>query len=179
MGRKRNSEELRGPLRRVLDDACMSGVSMDELTVLAVPNDPYRQDTPAGHAEARWFAKHFNAAIEKRGETDVASAWRALRPRRRRADQETEWQAIQEHRRRLGMAPTEGRRNVPVGSATSPSMPITDNRAAAPTIRQAPQISVPYTYVSAGLGIEIPDVNDLAPVVEVRGVLRAVSPTGW
>src|SRR5688500_17780145 len=56
-----------GPLRRVLSDVRTRGVTMDDLTVLAVANDPYRQDTPAGHAEGRWFAKHFNAAIKRRG----------------------------------------------------------------------------------------------------------------
>lgn len=47
-----------GPLRHVLENAATIGrYSMKELTVLAVQQDPYRLDTPAGHRDAAWLAK--------------------------------------------------------------------------------------------------------------------------
>ena len=32
-------------------------VRLPELTVLSIPPDPYRFDTPAGHRDAQWFAQ--------------------------------------------------------------------------------------------------------------------------
>jgi hypothetical protein len=53
-----------GPLRQVLERAqaglalhdCPS-LSLSELTVLAVCNDPYRLDTPVGHRNGQWFGE--------------------------------------------------------------------------------------------------------------------------
>jgi hypothetical protein len=45
----------------VLDDAVAeSGYGMGELTVLAIQNDPYRVDTPAGHRDAAWFREQID-----------------------------------------------------------------------------------------------------------------------
>ena len=46
-------------LRQVLDDACAAagGADLDELTVQAPNNDPFRCDTGARRAWARWFAE--------------------------------------------------------------------------------------------------------------------------
>jgi hypothetical protein len=45
-----------GSLRTILETAQRtSGDSLCDLTVLAVCNDPYRLDTPAGHRNAKWF----------------------------------------------------------------------------------------------------------------------------
>lgn len=46
------------PLRAVLKDAARDNLrSMDEFTVLAEDNDPYRLDTEANHRVAAWFAE--------------------------------------------------------------------------------------------------------------------------
>ena len=50
-----------------------------------------------------------------------------------------------------------------------PFASITDNRADAPTIREAPDSTHPYTYVSAGLRVEIPDGQALAPIARCAG----------
>jgi len=45
------------PLRRLLEEtATTEGLPMKALTVLAVQNDPFRVDTPAGHRDGRWLA---------------------------------------------------------------------------------------------------------------------------
>jgi hypothetical protein len=47
-----------GALREALEEACEDeNVTRDEMTVLAVKNDPFRLDTKAGHRDGRWFAK--------------------------------------------------------------------------------------------------------------------------
>ena len=47
-----------GPLREVIKASKRAtGLGMADLTVLANQNDPYRQDTPANHRCAHWFAE--------------------------------------------------------------------------------------------------------------------------
>src|SRR5262245_3884377 len=55
---KAREKALWGPLRRRLD---ASGLKLDDATVLAVPNDPYRLDTAKGHDNAEWFQTQFDA----------------------------------------------------------------------------------------------------------------------
>jgi hypothetical protein len=68
-----NSNNGVGPLRKVIEQARLRhGYSMTDLTVLAIQNDPYRQDTPAGHEVARWFAEQIerfvpNGTVHLRG----------------------------------------------------------------------------------------------------------------
>ena len=38
-------------------------ITLDDLTVLSVQNDPYRFDTKAGHRDAQWFKQQFDRAI--------------------------------------------------------------------------------------------------------------------
>ena len=45
----------RSPLTRVVEEHMDDGWSLDELTVLARGNDPFRQDTAEGHRNARWL----------------------------------------------------------------------------------------------------------------------------
>jgi hypothetical protein len=53
-----------GVLASVIRDAARAtGLSRDDLTVLAVKNDPYRRDTPKGHRLGRWFAEHFRQLL--------------------------------------------------------------------------------------------------------------------
>ncbi len=47
-------------LRSILDTAATaSGLPMKDLTVLSACRDPYRLDTPAGHAKGRWLAEAY------------------------------------------------------------------------------------------------------------------------
>jgi hypothetical protein len=51
-------------LREVLNRAvAKSGYGMGELTVLAIQNDPYRVDTPAGHHDAAWFEEQIDRFV--------------------------------------------------------------------------------------------------------------------
>jgi hypothetical protein len=48
-----------GPLRRAIEAAAqVEGLPLKHLTVLARQNDPFLQDTPAGHRDGQWFAEH-------------------------------------------------------------------------------------------------------------------------
>jgi hypothetical protein len=64
-----------GVLRAILENACETvGCGLGDLTVLSAQVDPYRLDTPSGHRDGSWVAKHFNRVI-KRGK-DIH--WRGL-----------------------------------------------------------------------------------------------------
>ena len=75
-----------GPLRRVLEAACGPGIALRDLTVLAVQNDPYRVDTPAGHRDGQWFAEQLarlnrTTAIHLRGlHYAIVAAGNVLKP---------------------------------------------------------------------------------------------------
>ena len=114
----------------------------DRSTVLAPANDPYRQDTPTGHAEGRWFAKHFTAAIEERGKPTlhlrgvhyaIVAAGRIKKPNGkpyRNTDADWEWlqSGPAKCARWLGYVPFDA---------------ITDNRADPPTIRETVGVATP------------------------------------
>ena len=62
------SQRAVGPLRKVLEGARhSSGFNMTDLTVLAIQNDPYRQDTRAGHEVGNWFAEQIERFISSGG----------------------------------------------------------------------------------------------------------------
>jgi hypothetical protein len=47
----------KSPLRKILDSAAKQArLRMKDLTVLSASRDPYRLDTPAGHAKGKWLA---------------------------------------------------------------------------------------------------------------------------
>jgi hypothetical protein len=53
-----------GVLRSVVEHAREeAGCSLSELTALSAQNDPYRLDTPSGHRDGQWLAKHLDKAI--------------------------------------------------------------------------------------------------------------------
>jgi hypothetical protein len=61
-GRRRTGEVV-GPLRRRIDmEALENRASLDDLTVMAPFNDPYRLDTTVGHRTAAWFKEHLDLA---------------------------------------------------------------------------------------------------------------------
>jgi hypothetical protein len=60
-----------GPLRLVLETAREDGATMAEMTVLAVQNDPYRRDTPAGHRDGEWFAEQVETVLSATGKSQI------------------------------------------------------------------------------------------------------------
>jgi hypothetical protein len=152
-------------LRQTLEEACTDArLSMKALTVLAVQNDPFRIDTPAGHRDGSWFAKQLE--IANRVEPPV----RHLRGAHYRflgvskpddtpyTNTDEAWSWLQEKAadpaRWLGYVPFEA---------------FEDRRNAAPVIRRHVP-TTPYAFIGVGgLDVEIPDVDDLEPYVGVTG----------
>jgi len=157
-----------GRLRRVLEDAMtVRGLSMCDLTVLAKQRDPYRLDTPTGHAEAEWFARHFTHAIERRGRPTlhlrgshyaflVAEVVKRNGKPYLNTDPEWCW---------LGEGPAKTARWL----GYVPFEMMTDARADPPVIHRASQTS-PYGLVSVGrLGLSIPETVAIEPSVTCSG----------
>jgi hypothetical protein len=57
------TDEVPGALRSRIDQEKLNGrVSLDDLTVLTLSNDPYRMHTGVGHRQAAWFKEHLGLA---------------------------------------------------------------------------------------------------------------------
>lgn len=149
-----------GVLRSVLTKACLeSGCSLGALTVLSPQIDPYRIDTPAGHANGKWLAEQL-AHLVKRGKR---IHWRGLfykivvagdisKPDSSTfVNTEENWEWLQadagKAARWLGYIPFDR---------------ISDNRNADPIVFRKASVK-PEAFVSIGLDIKIPDVSDLEP----------------
>jgi hypothetical protein len=149
------------PLRRLLEDtAAEHGVPMKDLTVLAVQNDPFRVDTPAGHRDGAWLAANAerlglaNRKIHLRGLHYALVTDAPAKPNgetyRNTAD---DWRWLQEKAadaaRWLGYIPFDR---------------IIDQRNAEPVVRifEEPH---PRPYVSVGVNVDIPDPDDIEPYV--------------
>jgi hypothetical protein len=151
-----------GPLRRLLDKvAAEDGVPLKDLTVLAVQNDPFRVDTPAGHRDGAWLA----ITARDLGLGDRKIHLRGLhymligRPKpdgTSYTNTETDWLWLQ------GNAGKAARwlRYIPFDQ-------IVDQRNAAPE-RQVFSRPDPTPYLSVGVHVEIPDVDDINPEIGVR-----------
>jgi hypothetical protein len=153
------------PLRRLLEEtATTEGLPMKALTVLAVQNDPFRVDTPAGHRDGRWLADvvaellgdrrihlrglhyaitmHTSPITKPNGEPYV--------------NDDKNWEWLQngpaKDARWLGYLPFDQ---------------ITDERNAAPVTRiWTPRD--PWPYLSVDVDIDVPDLDDLMPTVGVQ-----------
>ena len=77
-------------LRATLEAAMAAGYSMEDLTVLAAQNDPYRVDTLAGHRDGRWLAVQAERLSATRPPPRIAL--QVDRPGQAR------WQAVRQHR---------------------------------------------------------------------------------
>ncbi len=155
------------PLRRALSDAAAeAGCPLKDLTVLAVQNDPYRIDTDASHRDGAWLA----TTARELGLGDRTIHLRGLhymvlgRPKPNGtsyANTDPDWTWLQgdagKAARWLGYLPFDQ---------------IVDQRNAAPTIRRftAPD---PAGYITVGINVGIPDVDDLMPQVAVDGFTGA------
>jgi hypothetical protein len=155
-----------GALCRVLEDARRElRCSRTRLTVLSTQVDPYRLDTPAGHRDGAWLADQLNRAIGKvrrihwRGlHYAIVAAGDILKPSGkiyRNDDADWTWLVNNAGKaaRWLGYVDFER---------------IVDNRNSEPIIHRQARVT-PETWVSAGVDITIPDIEDLTPSPGVSG----------
>jgi hypothetical protein len=149
------------PLRRLLEDtAAEHGVPMKDLTVLAPQNDPFRVDTPAGHRDGSWLAM----TARELGLGDRRIHLRGLhymvlgRPKPNGApytNTDPDW---------IWLSASAGKAARWLGYI--PFDQVVDQRNDAPTVRRF-AAARPYSYVTVGIDVEIPDVEEIVPQVGV------------
>jgi hypothetical protein len=161
----------RSPLRQALDVAIAESngakLSMKDLTVLAAQNDPFRLDTPANHRDSKWLANviadlGIRGQIHLRGLHYAISM--ALKPfikpdGTRYVNDDRNWEWMQ------GVAMKAARW---LGYILWDS--VFDKRNAETSIYEVPK-SDPWPYLSIGLNIEVPSVDQLEPRVGLEGFL--------
>ena len=161
---------INGHLRRALEQACaLHGLPLGSLTVLAIQNDPFRVDTPSGHAEGSWLANQLEELGLRRPAHLRALHYRLLgRPKPNglpytNTDPDWIW---------LGNGPAKSGRWL----GYVPFQQIIDARNTAPVIQLADRdmIAPPTAFITVrGLHIELPDAADLAPYVITDQFKRA------
>jgi hypothetical protein len=159
-----------GHLRRVLEEACeLHGQPLSGLTVLANQNDPFRCDTPSGHAEGSWLANQLEELGLIRPAHLRALHYRLIgRPKPnglRYTNTEPDWVW-------LGNGPAKSARWLGYVSFKQ----IIDARNSAPVIRPADRdmIAPPEAFIAVrGLHVELPDAADLSPYVITDPFQRA------
>jgi hypothetical protein len=152
-----------GALRRLLEETAASEqVPMKDLTVLAPQNDPFRVDTPAGHRDGAWLADTArelglgDRRIHLRG-LHYMVLGRTKPDGTAYTNTEADW---------LWLSAGAGKAARWLGYL--PFDQIVDQRNSAPTVRLW-RPSDPYPFVSVGIDVEIPDVEDLMPEAAVAG----------
>jgi hypothetical protein len=155
-----------GALRSILETAFQeSGFSRTDLTVLSAQVDPYRLDTPSGHRDGKWAAKQLARAFGAKRRTH----WRGLhyaivaQGKIRKPDGEIyrntddDWHWLSDvagkAARWLGYIPFDR---------------ITDNRNAEPIIYRKAGVE-PEKWVSIGLDVEVPALEDIEPAPGANG----------
>jgi hypothetical protein len=152
-----------GPLRRLLEEtAAAEGVPMKALTVLAAQNDPFRVDTPAGHRDGAWLAVTArelglgNRKIHLRG-LHYMVLGRPKPDGTAYANTEADW---------LWLSAVAGKAARWLGYL--PFDQIVDQRNAAPDVRIW-QPAQPRGYLTVGLNVWLPDVEEITPTAAVDG----------
>jgi hypothetical protein len=154
-------------LRQALLDAAVDeGCSLKDLTVLAPQNDPYRVDTPARHRDGAWLAMTArelglgNRKIHLRGLHYMVLG----RPKPdgtpyTNTDEDWLWLSGDAGKaaRWLGYLPFDQ---------------VLDQRNAAPTVRRFTS-PAPYSYITVGVDVDIPNADDFIPRVAVDGFTGA------
>lgn len=168
MTAEENGVTSRSPLRQKLDEVRVEqGCSMNHLTVLAVCNDPFRIDTPAGHRDGLWLATIKREKIGRRPIHLRGLHYAVLGVEKPNGKPYTntkeDWAWLQEKAadaaRWLDYIPfTE----------------ITDERNTPPQVTRF-EYPDPTPVVYTGIDIEIPDADDLMPTIGLRD-LRGVQP---
>jgi hypothetical protein len=150
-------------LRQVLEEACdTEGCSAKALTVLSAQHDPFRVDTPARHRDGEWLAVHAarlglgDRRIHLRGLHYMLVSGEVRKPNGLPyTNTDKDWIWLGEHAakaaRWLGYMPFEQ---------------IVDARNTPPVVRIW-EPAEPEAYIRVGAEIDIPDVDDIEPQVEV------------
>jgi hypothetical protein len=149
------------PLRAALEEAVGDyGGSLQDYTVLANQNDPFRLDTPANHRDGEWLAIQAlelglgSRQIHLRG-LHYALLGRSKPDGTPYINDDDHWEWLQGHpakaARWLGYIPFER---------------IVDQRNAAPVVRIF-KLPEPEPAIASGVDVELPDADDIAPVIEV------------
>jgi hypothetical protein len=158
-------------LRSTLEDACAdTGLGLEELTVLAAQNDPFRVDTPARHRDGQWLAMHASElglgqrVIHLRGLHYMLVSGEVVKPNGTpytNTDPDWIWLCNQAAKaaRWLGYIDFEQ---------------IKDARSSPPVITRFEHIT-PTPYLRIGLDVYVPDVEDIEPTVDV-GNFTGVQP---
>jgi hypothetical protein len=155
-----------GVLRSVLEAASADiKCGLTDLTVLSAQVDPYRLDTTSGHRDGQWVARQLNRAIGNKRRIHwrglhyaLVSTTGLVKPNGeayRNDDDNWTWlvNVAGKAARWLGYIPFER---------------ITDNRNAEPIIHHKARVN-PEAFVSIGLDVQIPDVEDLQPLPTASG----------
>jgi hypothetical protein len=161
------------PLRQALDDAIAESnspkLSMKDLTVLAPQNDPFRLDTQANHRDSKWLADTLaELAITGRFHLRGLHYAISMAPEpfmkpdgTRYVNDDRNWDWISavamKAARWLGYIPWDS---------------VFDKRNAEPIIHEFVQPN-PWPYLSIGLDITVPSVDDIEPyagLADFRGV---------
>jgi hypothetical protein len=159
--------DRQGALRRTLEQACAeSRCRPGALTVLAVQNDPFRLDTPAGHRDGAWLAmqaeRHGLAhrKIHLRGfHYLLVSTSGLVKPNGKPyTNTEPDWCWLVNHAAKAARFLRYIRFDQ-----------IVDARNAEPAIRiREPKSGLPpQPWISVGLNVEVPEAVDLQPHVDV------------
>lgn len=153
------------PLRKALDNAIAEAngqkLSMKDLTVLAVQNDPFRLDTPASHRDGEWLA----ITARDLGLGDRKIHLRGLhymvlgRPKpngQPYTNTDADW---------IWLSASAGKAARFLGYIKFDQ--IVDQRNAEPKVRLF-EPKEPWPYLSVEIDVDIPDAADLTPEVGVR-----------
>jgi hypothetical protein len=137
----------------------------NKLTVLSTQIDPYRLDTPAGHRDGGWLAEQLDRAVG----AGRRIHWRGLHyaivaPGNIRKpngelylNNDADW---------TWLASCAGKAARWLGYIDFER--ITDNRNSDPVVHRKATVT-PKTWVSVGLDVTIPDIDDAAPCAGVTG----------
>lgn len=154
------------PLAKTMEIAQAStGLNLGDLTVLALQNDPFRRNTPAGHRDGEWLA----VAIDELGPDRVlhlrgwhyvfVTASRIKPDGKPYQNTEDDWDWLQSKvakaARWLGYVPFEK---------------IVDERNAPPIIRSRSRHE-PLSYLNVELDVDLPSPDELMPTVQLKNFI--------
>jgi hypothetical protein len=155
-----------GALRRVLENARHElRCGRNKLTVLSPQVDPYRLDTPAGHRDGAWLAEQLERAVGSHRRIHwrglhyaIVAAGNIRKPNGevyRNTDADWTWLASDAGKAARWLGYIDFDR-------------IIDNRNSDPIIHRKSRVT-PETWVSIGLDVTIPDVDEVEPYAGVTG----------
>ena len=149
-----------GTLRQIIEQAQEQDFSLADLTVLSAQVDPYRLDTEANHRDGRWIAEQLEIGY---GPTKRAH-WRGLhysivaRGDVKKPDGSI-YQNDDDDWNWLVGAPAKAARWL----GYVPFDRIGDHRNSPPIIHRKARV-IPQSWLSIGLDIEIPNVDEIDPL---------------